>query len=158
MPPLYSLESTQFLPISLPEAWDFFSKPDNLKELTPEYLQMVILSRSGSTKAYSGQIISYRLKPLLGIPVSWVTEITHLEDHRYFVDEQRFGPYAFWHHSHFFREVPGGVEMRDLVHYKIPLGFLGRIAHSIFVRRQLEGIFSFRKTYLEKKYPGNKVL
>jgi ligand-binding SRPBCC domain-containing protein len=163
---LYHLESTQFLPITLAEAWDFFSTPDNLPFLTPPYLKMVITGRSNSQTIYPGQIISYRLKPLLGIPVSWVTEITHTagpaEEQTndsakpyqcFFVDEQRFGPYAFWHHAHFFKEADGGVEMRDLVHYKLPLGFLGRLAHSIFIRRQLEGIFEFRRKFLENKYP-----
>ena len=153
MPGLYMLESTQFLPVSLKEAWDFFSTPDNLSELTPPGLSMKITSRSGSYKIYAGQIISYRLKPLLGIPVNWVTEISHVEDLHYFVDEQRFGPYSFWHHAHFFREVSGGVEMKDLVHYKIPFGILGRWAHGLFVRRQLENIFAFRKKFLETKYP-----
>jgi ligand-binding SRPBCC domain-containing protein len=153
MPSLYHLESTQFLPIRLSEAWDFFSTPDNLKFLTPGYLQMEITSRSGSKTIYPGQIISYRLTPLFGIPVSWVTEITHVGDKSYFVDEQRSGPYAFWHHAHFFKEVPGGVEMRDLVHYKLPLGFLGRLANRIFVARQLEDIFEYRKKFLENKYP-----
>jgi ligand-binding SRPBCC domain-containing protein len=150
---LYTLETTQFIPISVAEAWDFFSTPDNLQFLTPKYLKFVIISRSGTHKIYPGQIICYQLRPLLGIPVSWVTEITHMDVRHFFIDEQRFGPYTFWHHAHFFREVPGGVEMRDLVHYKIPFGFLGRWAHTLFVRRQLEGIFSFRKKYLEKKYP-----
>jgi ligand-binding SRPBCC domain-containing protein len=156
MAALYVLEDIQFLPISLAEAWDFFSSPDNLSALTPDYLRMVITSRSGSTKIYPGQIISYRLKPLFGIPVSWVTEITHVSDRSFFVDEQRSGPYAFWHHAHFFREVPGGVEMRDLVHYKLPLGFLGRWAHALFVRRQLEDIFIYRKKFLETKYPSGQ--
>ena len=153
MPALYSFENVQFLPVSLAEAWNFFSTPENLKELTPPYLHMVVQSRSGSNRIYPGQIISYRLKPMLGIPVSWVTEITHVVHANFFVDEQRFGPYAFWHHAHFFREVSGGVEMRDLVHYKLPLGFLGQFANRLFVRRQLEGIFQYRKKFLENKYP-----
>jgi len=156
MPKLYILETTQFLPIPLEAAWDFFSTPDNLRELTPDYLQMVISSRSGRKQIYSGQIICYRLKPLLGIPVSWVTEITHVEQHKYFVDEQRFGPYAFWHHAHFFREVQGGVEMHDLVHYKLPLGLLGRWANTLFVGRQLDEIFKYRKRVLDNKFPPGK--
>jgi len=152
MASIYWLEKTQFLPISLAEAWEYFSNPENLKDLTPDYLEMVIESRSGSEKIYPGQIIIYRIKPLLGIPMSWVTEITHVQHQSFFVDEQRFGPYAFWHHAHFFREVSGGVEMRDLVHYKIPLGFLGRWANRLFIRRQLEGIFDYRKIFLDTKY------
>ena len=156
MPAVHIFESKQFLPISLSEAWDFFSTPDNLRVLTPDYLQMTITSRSGALKIYTGQIISYRLKPIFGIPVSWVTEITHVSERCFFVDEQRFGPYAFWHHTHIFLAVPGGVEMRDMVHYKLPLGFLGRWAHMLFVRRQLEDIFNFRKNYLDQKYHSGK--
>ena len=149
-----TLENIQFLPISVFEAWDYFSNPENLKDLTPPYLGMVIESRSGSKKIYPGQIIQYRIKPLLGIPLNWVTEITHVQEGEFFVDEQRFGPYAFWHHAHFFREIPGGVEMRDLVHYKLPLGFLGRWANRLFVRRQLEAIFLFRKNFLRSRFPS----
>jgi ligand-binding SRPBCC domain-containing protein len=93
---------------------------------------------------YPGQIISYRVKPLMGIPMTWVTEITHVEDMKFFVDEQRIGPYTMWHHEHHFREVEGGVEMTDIVSYKLPLGFLGRLAHLMFVKRQLNGIFEYR--------------
>jgi len=153
MASIYQLENIQRLPITLTEAWDYFSNPENLKELTPPYLRMVIEARSGSEKIYPGQIIIYRIKPLLGIPMSWVTEITHVQKESFFVDEQRFGPYAFWHHAHFFREVSGGVEMRDLVHYKIRLGVLGSLANHLFIRRQLEGIFTFRKNFLNTRYP-----
>ena len=149
-----TLENFQFLPISASEAWDYFSNPENLKDLTPPYLGMAIESGSGSKKIFPGQIIQYRIKPLLGIPLNWVTEITHVQEGEFFVDEQRFGPYAFWHHAHFFREIPGGVEMRDLVHYKLPLGFLGRWANRLFVRRQLEAIFLFRKNFLHSRFPS----
>ena len=154
MASVFLLESRQFLPISLKEAWEYFSNPENLRDLTPPYLEMEIQTRPDATIIYPGQIIQYRIRPLWGIPMTWVTEITHVQEGAYFVDEQRFGPYAFWHHAHFFREVAGGVEMRDLVHYKIPLGFLGRWANRLFVRRQLEDIFEFRKNYLKNKYPS----
>ena len=142
---VYTLQTKQKLPISLAEAWDFFSTPKNLQKITPEYLGFKILSKPDFLeKAYAGQIIHYKVHPLLGIPLHWVTEIKHVEDQSFFVDEQRFGPYAFWHHQHHFKAVEGGVEMVDLIHYKLPLGILGRLANFIFVRRQLEGIFTFR--------------
>lgn len=100
-------------------------------------------------KMYAGQVITYTVKPILGIPLFWMTEITHVQDGSFFVDEQRVGPYALWHHQHHFQVIPGGVEMTDLVHYKVPLGWLGNLANLIFVRRQLQGIFEFRRVKLE---------
>ena len=122
---IYSLTKKQFLPISLDQAWDFFSSPINLKKITPEYMGFEITSDLGDGKMYPGQIITYVVTPVLGIPMSWATEITHVVDKKYFVDEQRFGPYTFWHHQHWFKTVEGGVEMTDIVNYGLPLGFLG---------------------------------
>jgi ligand-binding SRPBCC domain-containing protein len=107
---------------------------------------------------YPGQIIEYTVKPLLGIPLYWMTEITHVKEGAYFVDEQRFGPYTMWHHQHHFTEVKGGVRMEDIVHYKIPLGFLGDIAQVILVKKQLEGIFDFRFKAVEAKWGVYKPL
>lgn len=104
------------------------------------------------SKMYAGQIIAYTVRPLAGIPLYWMTEITHVQEGSYFVDEQRFGPYSLWHHQHHFRPIPGGVEMTDLVHYKLPLGWLGMLGHRLFVRRQLEQIFDFRWAVLEKRF------
>ncbi len=101
---------------------------------------------------YAGQVISYTVRPLAGIPMTWVTEITHVNTPNYFVDEQRFGPYAFWHHQHFLKEVPGGVEMRDIVHYALPLGLLGRLANSLLVKNKLQKIFDFRHKKLESLF------
>ncbi|QMU28734.1 SRPBCC family protein [Adhaeribacter radiodurans] len=148
----YVLKRTHKLPITLDQAWDFFSSPDNLAEITPSYMGFEVLSNSDSTKMYPGQIITYYVKPLFGIKIFWMTEITHVADKQYFVDEQRFGPYALWHHSHFFKEIPGGVEMRDQVHYKLPFGPLGALVHALFVKKQLEGIFVYRQQVLEKRF------
>lgn len=142
---IYTLTKKQFLPITLEQAWDFFSSPVNLKKITPEYMGFKITSDLGDGKMYPGQIISYIVTPVLGIPMSWTTEITHVLDKKYFVDEQRFGPYSLWHHQHWFREVEGGVEMTDIVNYGLPLGFLGRIANSIFVQNKLKEIFDYRE-------------
>lgn len=142
---IYTLTKKQFLPITLDEAWAFFSTPINLKKITPEYMGFNILTDLGDGKMYPGQIIHYIVTPVLGIPMRWTTEITHVIDRKYFVDEQRFGPYSFWHHQHWFREVDGGVEMTDIVNYGIPLGFLGQIANTIFVQSKLQEIFEYRE-------------
>lgn len=149
---VYTLNKKQFLPITLNQAWDFFSSPVNLKKITPEYMGFKITSDLGDGKMYPGQIISYVVTPVLGIPMSWTTEITHVLDKKYFVDEQRFGPYSFWHHQHWFREVEGGIEMTDIVNYSLPLGFLGRIANSLFVKNKLQEIFDFRESVVNKYF------
>ena len=150
---MYSLFRRQQLPISIEEAWAFFSNPVNLATITPEYMHFQVKTDPEYLqKIYAGQIISYTVRPLFGIPLFWMTEITHVEDGVFFVDEQRFGPYTFWHHQHRFTAVEGGVEMTDLVHYKLPLGPLGRLAHWLFVKRQLQGIFDYRWNKLESLF------
>jgi ligand-binding SRPBCC domain-containing protein len=139
-----SLRRVQVLPITLERAWDFFSDPGNLAKITPDGMGFHILSEERPARMYAGQLIEYRVSPVLGIPMYWMTEITHVVEGKYFIDEQRFGPYALWHHQHHFREVEGGVEMTDIVHYKIPLGLLGWIADRLFVRQKLEQIFDYR--------------
>ena len=140
---IYRLESKQKLPISLNEAWDFFSDPKNLKTITPDYMGFKTLSGDGR-KMFPGQIIQYIVTPVLGIPMKWVTEITHVQDKKYFVDEQRFGPYALWHHKHFFTEIEGGIEMEDIVDYKVPMGFIGQLVHPFLVKPKLNEIFGYR--------------
>lgn len=132
------------MPVTLEKAWQFFATPDNLKNVTPAHLGFKILSLYHGETMYAGQIIEYTVKPILGIPLYWMTEITHVDPLKYFVDEQRFGPYSMWHHQHHFKEIEGGTEMTDIVHYKLPLGFLGTIANSLMVRSQLNTIFTFR--------------
>jgi len=139
------------LPIGLSVAWDFFSDPRNLRRMTPPFLGIEITSEA-PPRMYPGMIITYAIRPLPGITVHWVTEITHVREPNLFVDEQRFGPYRFWHHQHHFREVDGGIEISDLVHYSLPFGIIGRVIGGSYVRRQLAGIFSFRKTFLEKTF------
>jgi len=145
---LYQIHVKQNLPISLQEAWDFFSDPMNLNKITPDNMGFVTLS-GADRKMYPGQIIQYEVTPLLGIKMNWVTEITHVVQNEYFVDEQRFGPYALWHHKHSLTPIEGGVLMHDVVHYKLPLGFLGRIAHALFVKKQIQNIFDYRTQQLE---------
>ena len=140
---MYKIEREQFLPIPLQEAWDFFSSPSNLAKITPTSLGFVVHGNVPE-RMYPGLFIQYTVSPLLGIPMRWVTEITHVREGEYFVDEQRVGPYSIWHHEHLFTAVEGGVLMRDVVHYKVPLGILGQLVHPLIVRPKLEQIFSFR--------------
>ncbi len=144
MSKVYSLKRVQTLPISLTDAWDFFSSPANLATITPAHLGFKIISLHHGEKMYPGQIIEYTVKPFLGIPVYWLTEITHVEDQKFFIDDQRYGPYSMWHHQHHFKQTKAGVEMTDIIHYKLPLWFLGAIANSLFVKNQLEKIFDYR--------------
>ena len=121
-----------------------FSNPANLQKITPNDLGFKILSKHHGAKMYPGQIIEYKVKPVLGIPIYWMTEITHVKDKEFFVDEQRVGPYKIWHHEHHFKAVAGGVEMTDIVTYVLPLGILGRLVHPFLVRPKLEQIFAYR--------------
>lgn len=146
---LYQLHSRQTLPITQDEAWNFLSNPANLKVITPEHMGFHILN--GADRAmFAGQIIQYSVAPFAGLKTKWVSEITHVKEGEYFVDEQRFGPYALWHHKHFIKPVSGGVEMEDIIDYKLPLGILGQLAHPILVKKQLQKIFAYRETKLEE--------
>ncbi|MBK8291105.1 MAG: SRPBCC family protein [Flammeovirgaceae bacterium] len=153
---VYNLTRTQILPISVAEAWDFFSTPKNLSKITPEHMGFEILYISGGEKAYAGQIIRYNVSVLPGIKMHWVTEITQVKEGVHFIDEQRFGPYALWHHQHHFKAVPSGVEMTDEVNYGIPLGILGRLAHFLFVGSEVNRIFDHRYRILEKYFSKEK--
>ena len=148
---LESIHARCLLPVSVPEAWDFFSDPRNLRRITPPSLGIRITSDL-PPRMHQGMLVTYTIAPFLGIPVRWVTEITHVQEPWLFVDEQRFGPYRFWHHQHHFREVDGGTLVDDLVHYALPLGLAGRVFGGPFVRRQLSGIFAFRTRFLEETF------
>lgn len=150
---IYTLYREQKLNISLEEAWEFFSSPSNLKKITPPYMGFEIQSDHNNQKMFAGMIIEYLVKPLFGFPMRWVTEITHVKEKEYFVDEQRFGPYKFWHHLHQFRTENGILVMIDKVNYALPVGFLGRIAHKLFIRKKIEEIFDFRSEILQKIFP-----
>ena len=148
---LYQLKAKQAFPITKKEAWDFLSNPKNLKVITPDHMGFTILS-GADRPMFQGQIIQYLVKPFPGYSTKWVTEITHVKEGEYFVDEQRFGPYALWHHKHFIKEIDGGVEMEDIIDYKIPFGILGQIAQSIIVKKQLQQIFNYRETKLNELF------
>ena len=142
----YQLEFQQNLPISVSKAWDFFSSPVNLAKITPKEMAFTITSNPEHFKSmYPGTIITYKVSPIWGIQLDWMTEITQVEHEKYFIDEQRFGPYKFWHHQHHFKAIEGGTEMTDILTYGLPMGIFGRIANRIFVADKLQQIFEFRK-------------
>ena len=145
------LYSQQWLPISLDEAWDFFSIPKNLNEITPEDMVFEIKS-DVPEKMYPGMFIMYSIRPMFNIPMKWVTEITHVSDRKFFVDEQRVGPYHIWHHEHHFEEKDGGVLMTDILHYNVGMSFLGWIASKLFVDKKVQGIFDYRYKILEQRF------
>ncbi|MCZ4245692.1 SRPBCC family protein [Pedobacter punctiformis] len=149
----YRLEFTQKIPVDLDRAWNFFSTPLNLTEITPEDMTFDVTSPdTEQAKMYPGMIITYKVSPLLGIKLNWVTEITHVKDKDYFIDEQRFGPFAFWHHNHHFEAIDGGVLMRDILHYSIGWGPLGLIANNLIVAKKINDIFNFRRKKVEELF------
>ncbi len=150
---LFRLDEKQCLPISINEAWDFFSNPNNLGEITPPSLKLKMTSEIPD-KMYAGMIITYKISPLLGVPIYWITEITQVDEPYLFIDEQRLGPYRFWHHQHHFREIRKGVEMQDVVHYALYAGAIGGIMNTLIVRNKLQQIFSYRRRYLERRFGG----
>ncbi len=148
----YQFKREQFIKASLDEVWDFMSSPKNLKKITPSYMGFDITSDNKEEKMYQGMIISYIVKPMLSIPTKWVTEITHVVSKKYFVDEQRIGPYKLWHHQHILEEKDGGVYMKDIITYEPPFGFLGAIANTLFIKKQLNNIFKYRFEAINNKY------
>ena len=142
----YHLTFRQNLPISLTQAWDFFSSPLNLAKITPSDMAFKVTSDSNfEQKMYPGMIITYKVSPIAGINLNWMTEITQVAHEKYFIDEQRFGPFKFWHHQHHFKAIANGVEMTDILTYGLPFGFIGKMAHGIFVENRLKEIFTFRE-------------
>ena len=151
------LKREQILPIDLDEAWAFFSSPLNLVKITPDYMSFKVKTPHNELeKMYAGQLITYTVKPILGLPLKWTTEITQVVDKQFFIDEQRFGPYSFWHHQHHFEKTDGGVLMTDIVSYKLPLGPLGWLGRKIFVERQLNSIFDYRTMVINEIWPQSK--
>ena len=148
---LYSLQRTQHLPVGISTAWDFFSNPGNLRLITPPWLDFAVTSDLPDT-VYPGMIMTYRIRPMLNVAVAWITEITHVREPVFFVDEQRFGPYLFWHHQHIFKGTLSGVEMTDIVHYALPYKALGAVMNRLIVRDKLEEIFDYRMRSLELRF------
>ncbi len=151
---IHRLEYRTVLPLSLDVAWEFFSNPGNLAKITPEEMDFRIIS-GAEQKAYSGQVIVYSVRPMWNIPLRWVTEITQCVEKAYFVDEQRFGPYRFWHHLHRFTDSPDGVVMEDILHYALPFGPVGRLMGRLFIHKKVGEIFTYREKVLEKLFKND---
>jgi ligand-binding SRPBCC domain-containing protein len=148
----FQLKKEQFIKTDIDTIWDFASSPVNLREITPDYMLFEITSKGLPEKMYPGMIITYKVSPLLGLKMNWVTEITQVKDKHFFIDEQRIGPYSLWHHQHFFEEKEGGILMTDIVTYKPPFGILGNIANFLFIKKQLQSIFDYRYKIMDKKF------
>ena len=145
----YQLEQAQRIPATISKVWDFISSPENLKAITPPHMGFTVTSKIGKEGMYLGMIITYKVSPLLGIKLNWMTEITQVKDQEYFVDEQRMGPYKMWHHQHKIEAIPGGVLMKDIVTYQPPFGIIGAIANSLLIKKQLREIFAYRTKAIE---------
>jgi ligand-binding SRPBCC domain-containing protein len=148
---MHQLITKQQLPISLEEAWEFFSSPRNLEEITPTDMRFIITNMPEG-RMYPGMIIMYKVSPLFGIKLKWMTEITHVEEGSFFIDNQKAGPFKIWHHQHHFRKTEGGVEMTDIVTYAAPFGILGRLAEKLTVHKRVRQIFDYRKDILEERF------
>ena len=148
----YQFQKRHKIRTSIDEIWEFISSPANLKEITPDYMGFDITTKGLPEKMYAGMIISYEVRPLLGIKTTWVTEISQVIDKRYFVDEQRVGPYSLWHHQHIIEPLEDGVLMTDIVSYQPPFGFLGAITNKLIIKSKLNEIFDFRTKAIEKRF------
>ncbi len=148
----YQFIHEQLFQASVEEMWSFISAPENLKEITPDYMGFEVTTPYLSEKMYAGMIISYKVSPVLNFKVDWVTEITHVKENEFFVDEQRIGPYKLWHHQHHLIQMKEGVLMRDIVTYQPPFGILGALANKLLISKKLNEIFNYRKVVLEKKF------
>ncbi len=149
---IYTLKTELQVNTSLENCWTFFSSPENLQKITPESMGFQITDFD-KKPMYAGQIIQYKVSPLFGIKLKWVTEITVVEKNKHFIDNQLFGPYTLWHHKHFFEENDKGILMTDLVHYALPLGILGRLMNFLVVKKQLKTIFDYRTQKINELFP-----
>jgi len=153
---MYQLKTKQFVKTDMATCWDFFSDPKNLSKITPQSMGFIVRTELPD-KMYEGLMIEYTVRPMLGIPMNWITEIKTVKNHSFFVDEQRKGPYRIWHHEHHFKEVEGGVEMTDIVSYELPLGFLGRLMHPILVKNKLKEIFDYRRQKVDELFIDTEI-
>lgn len=148
----YQFSRQQIIQSTIEDVWDFISSPKNLKLITPDYLGFDIISSNLPDKMYQGLIIHYKVSPILGIKLNWLTEITHIKACEYFVDEQRLGPYKFWHHQHYFTPTHEGVLMKDIVTYAPPYGLIGKFLNGIIIDKKLKEIFDYRRIRIEQQF------
>ncbi len=137
--------------MTIHEAWKFFSSPYNLNDITPEFFQVNITSEVPE-KIYAGLMISYRMKAVLGIPMDWLSEISHCDEPKRFVYEQRIGPFKFWSHEVCLTEEQNGVVLEDIMFYAMPMGWLGQFINSVLIASKLEHIFDNRRNYLHSTW------
>ncbi len=149
---IFQIKSKKILNISLDKSWDFFSNPSNLPKITPPWLNLKLTSDLPD-KMYAGMLITYKVYSFPGIPISWVTEITQVKEKNFFIDEQRFGPYKFWHHQHHFRDANEGIEMEDIVTYALPFDPLSRPVNTLTIGRKVKEIFKYREEVLSQIFP-----
>jgi ligand-binding SRPBCC domain-containing protein len=149
---IHTFKVTQLLNAQRDHVWDFISSPSNLKDITPPDMGFDILSEDLPQRIYPGMMILYKVKPLLGIPLTWLTEITQVKEGFYFVDEQRYGPYSLWHHEHHLEEKGSQTIMTDIVHYQVPMGLLGELVNKLVVKKKLGEIFNHRYNIMNHKY------
>ena len=147
----FQFSSVQYLNSDIKSVWEFASSPKNLKQITPDYMLFNITSEN-QDKMYPGMIISYQIAPILKLKLNWVTEITHVIENIFFVDEQKIGPYALWHHQHLFEVVDKRVKMTDILTYKLPFGFIGRLANTLFIEKQIKSIFEYRRIKMHQLF------
>ncbi|NJC97221.1 MAG: cell division inhibitor [Anaerolineales bacterium] len=152
---VHYLHREQSIPAPVEKVWAYFCDPRNLNALTPPNMNFEIL-QGGDAAMYEGQIIEYRVEFLRGVRSLWLTEIAHVREGAYFVDEQRMGPYRFWYHEHFFEQEPGATRMMDQVTYAIPFGMLGDLLNAVWISRRLENIFNYRMQKIIELFGGNK--
>lgn len=149
---VYHEKYVQFIPSDLETVWNFFATPRNLRMITPPDMNFEIQKITGGDAMYAGQLITYKVSPFPFMKVQWITEIKQVVHQQFFVDDQIVGPFALWHHQHFFIEKEDGVEMVDEVSYAIPFGFLGRAVNQLFVKKKIRHIFQFRKEVIEEVF------
>ena len=147
---IYEKEWQTVVPETLDKVWEFFGNPHNLEKITPDFMKFQVLSEQKGKTIYPGMFIRYRVSPIASIPITWVTEITAVREQEYFIDEQRAGPYAIWHHEHHFRSTTDGVIMNDRLYYAIPLGFLGQLINQMMISRRIDNIFEYRQHIIQE--------
>ena len=146
------IKRTQLIKTDIDTLWEFISSPKNLQAITPKSMRFKITSDNKDEKMYPGMIISYKVAPILSIPMTWVTEITQVKEHAFFIDNQVIGPYKLWHHQHIFTQTKEGILMEDIISYTPPFGIIGKIANLLFIKRKVESIFDFRFKILEERF------
>ena len=152
---IYQLFRRQVLKLTLQEAWDFFSSPYNLNTITPDFFHVTVTSKVPE-KIYAGLMISYRMKAVFGIPMAWLSEVSHCEEPKRFVYQQRIGPFKFWSHEVCLTEQDQGIILEDIMFYAMPLGWLGEFINSVLIANKLEQIFDTRRDYFQNKWVMNQ--